>query len=88
VVHHESTYRVDQSGTLLDCSPAFLKLLGASDLREAQIIYEAHFRPRLQVWLPDGKPAVRATEFSWPDGLRWFSVEEVISSEAEDCGHR
>src|SRR5262249_15137005 len=78
-------YRVDQSGTLLDCSPAFLRLLGASDVREAQIIYEAHFRTRLETWVaPARKPAVRGTEFPWQGGLRWFCVEEVISSEAED----
>ncbi len=74
-------YRVHASGKLLDSNPAFLRLVEAQTLEEAQSVYDAHFKHLPEKAPVAGHPVVREIDLRVRDDQRFLTVEEVLSSE-------
>jgi signal transduction histidine kinase len=73
-------YRIHISGKLLDCNPAFLRLIGAQTLDEAQTIYDAHFAHSSEEMPIAGQPVAREIDLPVGDDRHCLLVEEVLSA--------
>jgi signal transduction histidine kinase/CheY-like chemotaxis protein len=75
-------FRAEPGGRLLECNAAFLRLLGAESLEAAQDLFAREFAAGMVV---DKSPLdksvmspAREVRVPFPDGDRWFLVEEVV----------
>jgi two-component sensor histidine kinase/DNA-binding response OmpR family regulator len=79
-------FRAELGGRLLECNAAFLRLLGADSLEAARDIFAREFAADMVI---DKSPLeksemspAREVRVPFPDGERWFLVEEVIVTTA------
>jgi signal transduction histidine kinase len=75
-------FRAEPGGRLLECNGAFLRLLGADSPEAAQDVFAREFAAGMVV---DKSPLdksvmspAREVRVPFPDGERWFLVEEVV----------
>jgi two-component sensor histidine kinase/DNA-binding response OmpR family regulator len=79
-------FRTEPGGKLLECNAAFLRLLGEDSLEAARDVFAREFAAGM---VTDKSPLdksvmspAREVRVPFPDGERWFLVEEVIVTTA------